>query len=578
MNQEEIEKILEENNTLKNKLETLDKKPPYLKSYNEKLLIGLVVGAIAGFGIYFGLETIANYPQKIYLIFISVFFTIILIFLLTVWFRKRIVRKFFGRDIDFESIKKDSQQTISIVSEKIVEYLPVEQQNKNNIKQFAPKLISFLLWSNYRNWVLGIMLTFITGCGGLVVTILTLNQNKLFKNQNQLLKTQNSKIEQQTQLAEASRRSSQMFIMGEVLSDVNKELREIQQHQNELQKQNQDITLKRVLSNTLVGRIISLSRAMKPYKYLQTDTTSNQNSFNLTKLISPERGQLLITLVNSNIDSIFFNRKILGTKRADFSYAELYNANLVYANFRNINLKNADLSLSNLSNANLSYADLQNANLQNSYSEGTNFKSTNLQNANFINSFFMNVRLEKTNLQNADLGGAIFSSKITLKEVDLSYANFERADLNEITFKNVIFKRTNFQGAHLDYSNFENEKLNVLEMNQTHLEYANLKNSELKLTNLTRANLHKTNFTNANLAHANLSYTNLQGANLSFTKLEGTNLSNVISLDSVKVHRKDWLYYIDSLKLKGSQKIIDSYKVVPYDNKLNTFILKKKHD
>ena len=111
------------------------------------------------------------------------------------------------------------------------------------------ELLVFYLWSNYRNWALRVMLTFIAGCSGLVVTMLTLNQNKLFESQNK-------KMDQQTQLVEASRRSTQMFIMGEVFSDLNKEL-------------NDPLNVKDTLSNTLVGRIISLSRSMKPYKYLQ---------------------------------------------------------------------------------------------------------------------------------------------------------------------------------------------------------------------------------------------------------------------------------------------------------------------
>ena len=91
---------------------------------------------------------------------------------------------------------------------------------------------------------------------GFMALLFALLPTTLMMYQNSLLKTQNKKIQEQTYLAEASRRSAQMFIMGDVLSDINTEL---------------DVRNRSKLSNTLVGRIVGLSRAMKPYKYLVND-------------------------------------------------------------------------------------------------------------------------------------------------------------------------------------------------------------------------------------------------------------------------------------------------------------------
>ena len=141
-------------------------------------------------------------------------------------------------------------------------------------------------------------------------------QTDLFKSQNELLETQNSTISKQTYLAEASRRSSQMFIMGEVLSAINLEL---------IDPNNKKDTL----TNTLVGRAVSLSRAMKPYKYLQDDKMTE-------KALSPERGQFLISLIESRIDSAFFENRII--RNSDFSSANLQGAFINNANLGKINL------------------------------------------------------------------------------------------------------------------------------------------------------------------------------------------------------------------------------------------------
>ena len=169
-----------------------------------------------------------------------------------------------------------------------------------------------------------------SGLLGYLSLFLLYKQTNLFKNQNKF-------IQQQTHLAEASRRSSQMFIMGEVLSDINTELKD-------------PLNSRDTLSNTLVGRIIGLSRSMKPYKYLVGDSLIN-------KPLSPERGQLLIALVESKIDSTFFVDKIL--KGSDFSSAELNGANLSGANLNGVNLNMAQLNSANLKNANLKNARLQ---------------------------------------------------------------------------------------------------------------------------------------------------------------------------------------------------------------------------
>lgn len=232
------------------------------------------------------------------------------------------------------------------------------------------------------------------------------SQNNLFESQNGLFNSQNLNLEKQTQLIEASRRSSYMFIMGEVLSDINRELED---------KSNKNKTL----SDGLVARIITLSRAMKPYRYLENDTL-------IKSPISPERGQLLITLHESNINKEFLSERIIS--KSDFSYADLSNSNLNNCIFNNINLTHANLFRATLINSQMINSKFTNANL-----EYVNFRDSNLSKSNFAKA-----RMERTNFENANLK----NSRFTIDDF-LSNNNYSK--------KIIVSEKTNLDNTTLCY-------------------------------------------------------------------------------------------------------------------------------
>lgn len=422
---------------------------PTPETHNDKLLIGLLVGGALGFLIFWSLDKIAVHAETLFIILVAVVLLMALLLVLVTWFRKRIIRKFFGKDIAFETVITDTQETLELFSDNVAKNLPIEAEKKEQIRVFAPKLINYILWSNFRNWGLRIFTSFILGLGGLVTTILILNQNKLFENQNRLfqkqnlsferqnklVENQNKRIEQQTNLLEADRRSAQVFIMGEVLSDLNKELEDPKNTQ-------------RTLSNTLVGRIISLSRAMKPYRYLENDTL-------IKKPLSPERGQLLISLVESKIDSTFFVDRILAN--ADFSYADLKGANLNKANLSSIDLSDAVLSDADLRDVNLTLADLSYGNFRYADLKGANFYKANLSGINLSNADLRNADLRIADLRNADLGYAnlIFSGLryVNLRDANLFLADLNSSDLSDADLSNANLNYTNLRG--LDLTNIK---------------------------------------------------------------------------------------------------------------------------
>ncbi|WP_147678720.1 pentapeptide repeat-containing protein [Algibacter pacificus] len=214
------------------------------------------------------------------------------------------------------------------------------------------------------------------GVMGLLIAILP---TTLMFYQNRLIKKQNEKIEIQSHLAEASRRSSQMFIMGEVLSDVNSEMKTSGSYK---------------ISNTLAGRVVSLSRAMKPYRYLVGNTL-------IEKPISPERGQLLITLCKSKMQPSFFVDEIL--QESDFTKSELINAKLRHATLRDINLQESNLEGSDLMNVDLQNANLVNSNLKHLDLDDANLTNANLEDANLTGSFLIRTKLKGANLTNVVL-------------------------------------------------------------------------------------------------------------------------------------------------------------------------------
>jgi uncharacterized protein YjbI with pentapeptide repeats len=228
---------------------------------------------------------------------------------------------------------------------------------------------------------------------GVIALLFALLPTTLMIYQNSLIKTQNKKIQEQTYLAEASRRSAQMFIMGDVLSDINNEI---------------DVKKRTRLSNTLVGRIVGLSRAMKPYRYLVEDKL-------IEKSISPERGQLLITLCKSDIEPMFFVDRIL--QESDFTKSELKNASLYDAILRDINLTEADLSNARMLNIDARRASFKNANLKKTDFQDANLSYVDLTQADLSGAILLHTKLVKANMTDVILDGAIVDNADWLSHI-----------------------------------------------------------------------------------------------------------------------------------------------------------------
>ena len=152
------------------------------------------------------------------------------------------------------------------------------------------------------------------------------DQNQLVQSQNMLMDSQNERLKLQNNLIEADRRSSLVFLMSNILDKVDSEI--------SIQKNDDPNDYGYFLSDPLMGRIIALSRAFKPYRILGEDTLSSE-------LYSPERGQLFIALMECNLDTSI--QQILVTK-GDFSFAPVGKIEMDKANFSNANFQKSIFS------------------------------------------------------------------------------------------------------------------------------------------------------------------------------------------------------------------------------------------
>ena len=124
------------------------------------------------------------------------------------------------------------------------------------------------------------------------------SQINLMSYQNVLLDTQNYRINLQNNLIEAERRGSLVILMSNIMDQMNEEINE---QKKGLSKDSLAVldSLGYRLSDPLIGRIAALSQGFLPYRYLEGDTLIETPT-------SPERGQLLLSLVKSNLDSVSY--------------------------------------------------------------------------------------------------------------------------------------------------------------------------------------------------------------------------------------------------------------------------------
>jgi len=302
---------------------------------------------------------------------------------------------------------------------------------------------------NHR--VLWIVIAVFILIGGLVTSFMIYKQNQFFEAQTN---TQNNRIQEQSELMESIRKGNLIFLMNNLLNNINDELR------NEANG---------MLSDATIARIASFGHSLKPYKYLEGDSLS-------TRAFSPERGQLLIALSTMKIDSISFDKI---KRNTTFSYADLSGANLKNVDLNGIDLKNANLKDANLSGSNLNNANLSEAILSGGYFVKTSFNGANME-------------------------------KADLKWAEMNEAYFKLANLDGANLINTKLRKADLSGATLQWAKFGSTILNEANLTDSDLLGAFLLKTNLTKANLSGALLQKIDFSDGILTGAELSTANVE--------------------------------------------------------------------
>jgi len=361
------------------------------------LLIGIAIGLSIGIPItFYSLDkTIRNYKIVVGIILSIVLVLSLLLFILLIAKKSILKRVFNIEEANIETISSDLISTISpLISEN---YAPIVKSSETIIKQIAV----YLAYTKTRNWILGIIVSLVAGYAGYLGTVLLIRQNQLIK--------------EQTFLIESSRRSAIIFELSSILDKIDEEIDLFEKDTSKLPPY--------LLSSRLESRIVALSKSFRPYYYLNGTELINRPQ-------SPERGQLLISLLDSDIETNnLFNK-------CDFSFADLESVD-----FEKVNLKRINLNFANLKNANLQsikfdtifamITDFSGANLI-----GSEFNNCFLNNASFINCAFYRTKFERCILNNADFSNA-----------NMKATNFEEASLNNCNFNNAFLPFANFKDA-----------------------------------------------------------------------------------------------------------------------------------
>ena len=379
-------------------------RPAKRSSTLQPIIFGFLVGITVGVIGYQAFQLYSGHVLGMFLYIFLVLFGVVVITFIMIWgFKTQLTRLIFGSKVaESSDLIAEAQQMTDQLSSSVIDKLMLEadEKDKEKVKGLVVRLGNWFVWGRLRNWWWNWILGIFVSLGGLMGTILLMNQNELLQSQNdlvanqtELLRKQNKLIENQMSLEEASRRGSLVVLMSNIFDKVDDEIALQRAEMIKKGKRVNDDT-KFTISRSLIGQIAALSQAFKPYRFLDGDTL-------IGRPLSPERGQLLVTITRLPLDTLTINR--------------IYNQ----STFEDANLSGANLSGANLSGANLSGAFLIDANLN-----GANLSRADLR---------------KADLRGADLRGAYLRGA-NLSGADLNGANLSRAEV--LTKKQVILART----------------------------------------------------------------------------------------------------------------------------------------
>ncbi len=450
---------------------------------------GLAAGILGAFTATGFLEDSAG---LILSVFLSALMVVLILGILIFALRKTILSRLFGHaEVALEQIA----DPLARIADRAIDRDP------GGATMAARDLVAMVLaryaWITTRRWIIAALTALIAAMAALAGTALLFKQNQLIAAQTDLLREQNVRIQEQTQLiqtdvqlAEAERNAALAVEITDIAAELGKVVDRV--HGKGLTNPFNVLDPSTDLDRSLFLRIVSISRALMPYRFLDTglheeDTSDGlrlalqrrrddlgdsypqlealfgwsdrpEGTYLVDRPASPERGQLLRVMVSSGLRNLEL-----------FTFAGL--------TLDHAMLKATDLSLITAQQARLSYADFSG-----SYLVECDFGSAILENARFRRANISRTRfaalspdqvlpplppqsaLAITRMSGADFAlatitGSDFSgAALTAASFDgalLDGVNFSSADLSVATFRDTVILDADFTGASLKRTDFD---------------------------------------------------------------------------------------------------------------------------
>ena len=457
-------------------------------------------GIAAGFLIAFtGFGFLQDSAAIVVTVFLSALLVVGMVGGLLVLMRRPLLRKVFGIA---ETQIEHFAAPLARVAEGAV------QRDPNAAVAAARELVQLALarysWVTARRWIVASLTALIAAMAALAGTALLFKQNQLLEVQAGLLAQQNEKIDQQNllsaqnvQLAEAQRNSAlaveitQIAIaIGQAATDARARVEAEGFVANSPLDAMVNVMDPLALDQGLVLRIIAASRAVQPYRFLDTGLSAENDTDKMRVAMSrrtdlpntlarmaeafdwrvpgpenllidrpasPERGQLLQVFMAGGLR----NLEVLNHFGLDLAFAYL---------------QNADIVMLTTQGARLSYADFSGSHFNGGDFGGSYLENTRFRVCRFDDTVFAAVTADRVRepLRASDapfstfLSGADFSGAVLI-DVDFSGARLAAAN-----FDGALLVRPNFTGATLDAATLRGAVLLAPVMDGTSFKSADL--------------------------------------------------------------------------------------------------------
>jgi uncharacterized protein YjbI with pentapeptide repeats len=454
-------------------------------------VFGLAAGILLAYSAVGFLEDSA---RLIVTIFLSALMVVLILGTVIFALRKTLLRRLFGHaEVALEQIA----DPLARIADRAIDRDPAGATSA--ARELVAMVLSRYAWITTRRWIIASLTALIAAMAALAGTALLYKQNELIGLQSDLLREQNTRIREQTQLlqtdvqlAEAARNAELAVEITEIAAELGKVVDRV--HGKGLANPINVLDPATDLDRSLLLRITSISRALLPYRFLDTGLRPEDQSDGLRVALrkrreelgdaypksasyfgwserpegthltdrpaSPERGQLLRVLVFSGIRNFELltyigldldfailkatDLQLVTAQQARMSYADFSGSYIVECDFGTAILENARFRLANISRTRFASLPPDQVLAPLPASDGltlTRMYGADFQRATIIASDFSNAALTAASFDGALLDGVNFTS------TDLSAATFRGTVIVAADFTGAIVKRTDFDGA-----------------------------------------------------------------------------------------------------------------------------------